>query len=57
MLRGTLYGMLFVSQLALIIWLTGLVKENHPIVALAVANTMGIVGIAMLEIFGDKNIK
>jgi hypothetical protein len=57
MLRGALYGMLFVSQLALILWLTGLVKENHPIIALAVVNTIGIVGIAIPEIFGDKNIK
>jgi hypothetical protein len=57
MLRGALYGMLFVSQLALSFWLNELLGGNHPAVALAVANTIGIVGIAMPEIFGDKNIK
>jgi hypothetical protein len=57
MLRGVLYGMLFVSQLALSFWLNELLGGNHPAVALVVANTIGIVGIAIPEIFGDKNIK
>jgi hypothetical protein len=57
MLRGALYGMLFTSQLALVLWLNKLLGGEHAAVALAVANTIGIVGIAMAEIFGDKNIK
>jgi hypothetical protein len=57
MLRGALYGMLFVSQLALALWLNKLLGGDHAAVALAVANTIGIVGIAIPEIFGDKNIK